>query len=108
MTLSSIDSPAGKTTDLIIGEKIKGVSSGAVAVYAETLSDSQISFVLLNDIDFRKVNQLILKNQMFSIVNTLDNPSKNITESYKFDTGQKLTIYDFGFIQRISGKTAQN
>ena len=47
MTLSSINSAAGKTTDLIIGEKIKGVSSGAVAVYAETLSDSQISFVLL-------------------------------------------------------------
>ena len=107
MTLSSIDSPAGKTTDLIIGEKIKGVSSGAVAVYAETLSDSQISFVLLNDVDFREGESVNFEeSNVQAIVNTLDNPSKNITESYKFNTGQKLTIYDFGFIQRISGKTA--
>ena len=107
MTLSSIDSPAGKTTDLIIGEKIKGVSSGAAAVYAETLSDSQISFVLLNDVDFREGESVNFEeSNIQAIVNTLDNPSKNITESYKFNTGQKLTIYDFGFIQRISGKTA--
>ena len=107
MTLSSIDSPAGKTTDLIIGEKIKGVSSGAVAVYAETLSDSQISFVLLNDVDFREGESVNFEeSNVQAIVNTLDNPSKNITESYKFDSGQKLTIYDFGFIQRVSDKTA--
>ena len=107
MTLSSIDSPAGKTTDLIIGEKIKGVSSGAVAVYAETLSDSQISFVLLNDVDFREGESVNFEeSNVQAIVNTLDNPSKNITQSYKFNTGQKSTIYDFGFIQRISDKTA--
>ena len=107
MTLSSIDSPAGKTTDLIIGEKIKGVSSGAVAVYAETLSDSQISFVLLNDVDFREGESVNFEeSNIQAIVNTLDNPSKNITQSYKFNTGQKSTIYDFGFIQRISDKTA--
>ena len=107
MILSSIDSPAGKTTDLIIGEKIKGVSSGAVAVYAETLSDSQISFVLLNDVDFREGESVNFEeSNIQAIVNTLDNPSKNITQSYKFNTGQKSTIYDFGFIQRISDKTA--
>ena len=107
MILSSIDSPSGKTTDLIIGEKIKGVSSGAVAVYAETLSDSQISFVLLNDVDFREGESVNFEeSNVQAIVNTLDNPSKNITESYKFDSGQKLTIYDFGFIQRISDKTS--
>ena len=107
MILSSIDSPAGKTTDLIIGEKIKGVSSGAVAVYAETLSDSQISFVLLNDVDFREGESVNFEeSNVQAIVNTLDNPSKNITQSYKFNTGQKSTIYDFGFIQRISDKTA--
>ena len=107
MTLSSIDSPAGKTTDLIIGEKIKGVSSGAVALYAETLSDSQISFVLLNDVDFREGESVNFEeSNVQAIVNTLDNPSKNITESYKFDSGQKLTIYDFGVIQRVSDKTA--
>ena len=107
MILSSIDSPSGKTTDLIIGEKIKGVSSGAVAVYAETLSDSQISFVLLNDVDFREGESVNFEeSNVQAIVNTLDNPSKNITQSYKFNTGQKSTIYDFGFIQRIGDKTA--
>jgi len=107
MILSSIDSPSGKTSDLIIGEKIKGVSSGAVAVYAETLSDSQISFVLLNDVDFREGESVNFEeSNVQAIVNTLDNPSKNITQSYKFNTGQKSTIYDFGFIQRIGDKTA--
>ena len=38
ITLSSIDSAAGKTTDMIIGEKISGNSSNAIGVYAERLS----------------------------------------------------------------------
>ena len=107
MTLSSIDSPTGKTTDLILGEKMKGVSSGAVAIYAETLSDSQISFVLLNEVDFKEGETVNFEEaNVQAIVNTLDNPSKNITKSYKFNSGQKSTIYDFGFIQRLSDKTA--
>jgi len=107
MILSSIDSPRGKTSDLIIGEEIRGVSSGAVAVYAETLSDSQISFLLISDVDFKEGESVSFKeSNIQAIINTLDNPSKDITENYKFSTGQKSTIYDFGFIKRLSGKTA--
>jgi hypothetical protein len=105
MILSSIDSPAGKTTDLIIGEKIKGLQSGAVAVVAEILSDSQISFVILNDIGFREGEFVNFEESAVqAVVNTLDNVSKNITGNYSFNTGQKSTIYDFGFIKRLNGR----
>ena len=67
MILSSIDSPAGKTTDLIIGEKIKGVSSGAVAVYAELYQTLKYHFYYLMILILKRVNQLILKNQMFKL-----------------------------------------
>ena len=40
ITLSSIDSAAGKTSDMIIGEKIKGLTSGAIGIYAERISDT--------------------------------------------------------------------
>ena len=105
MILSSIDSPAGKTTDLIVGEKIKGLQSGAVAVVAEILSDSQISFVILNDIGFREGEFVNFEESVVqAVVNTLDNVSKNITGNYSFSTGQKSTIYDFGFIKRLNGR----
>ena len=107
MILSSIDSPAGKTSNLIIGEVVKGVTSGAVAVVAEILSDSQISFLIRNGVDFKEGESVnFQESSIQAIVNTLDNPSKNISSNYKFNSGQKSTIYDFGFIQRISDKTA--
>ncbi len=105
MTLSSIDSPAGKTTDLIIGERVKGVQSGAIAVVAEFLSDSQISFLPLNERGFREGEALNFEeSNVQSIVNSIDNNSKNISKNYKFNSGQRSTIYNFGSIQRLSNK----
>ena len=38
MTLTSLNGPSGKASDLIIGEKLKGQNSGAVAIVAEILT----------------------------------------------------------------------
>ena len=37
--------PSGKTTDLVIGEKLTGQNSGAVAIVSEILTDSQITYI---------------------------------------------------------------
>ena len=101
ITLSSIDSAAGKTTDMIIGEKISGNSSNAVGVYAERISDTQISFIPLNGNEFKEGESVtFVESNIQGIVNTIDVPSKNIVNNYKFNTGQKSTFYNHGFITR--------
>ena len=87
ITLSSIDSAAGKTTDMIIGEKISGNSSNAIGVYAERISDTQISFIPLNGNEFREGESVkFVESNIQAIVNTIDVPSKNIVKNYKFNT----------------------
>ena len=44
--------PSASTADLLVGEKFTGSTSGAVGVVAEKLSDTQISFVRINDFNF--------------------------------------------------------
>ena len=83
ITLSSIDSAAGKTTDMIIGEKISGNSSNAVGVYAERISDTQISFIPLNGNEFKEGESVtFVESNIQGIVNTIDVPSKNIVNNY--------------------------
>ena len=38
MTLTSLNVPSGKTTDLVIGEQFTGQNSGAVAIVVESLT----------------------------------------------------------------------
>ena len=99
--LSAIDGQTGRTEDLIVGEKMKGTQSGAVAIYAEKLSDAQISFVYLNDNRFKTGETInFQESNVGAIANTIDEPSKNISANFSFNTGQKNTIYDHGFITR--------
>ena len=101
ITLSSINSAAGKTTDMIIGEKVRGNTTGAIGIYAERISDTQISFVPLNEIDLKEDESVtFLESNIQAIVNTIDVPSRNVTFNYKFNSGQNLSFYDYGFIQR--------
>ena len=46
--------PSGKTTDLVIGEQFRGQNSGAVAIVAESLTDSQITYITLNETAFEE------------------------------------------------------
>jgi hypothetical protein len=50
--LSSITSSSSTTQELIIGEEIVGQTSGAIALVAEKLTSSQISFVYKNQNTF--------------------------------------------------------
>ena len=86
---------------MIIGEKVRGNTTGAIGIYAERISDTQISFVPLNETDLKE-NETVtfLESNIQAVVNTIDVPSRNVTFNFKFNSGQNLSFYDYGFIQR--------
>ena len=106
-TVTSLDGPTGKTTDLIIGEFIVGETSGARAVYAERLSDTQITYTPRNDINFVEGETLTFaESKVTCVLTTLDTPSKPISKKYKFNNGQKASIYGHSFLVRNPGEKA--
>ena len=107
MTLTSLNGPSGKTTDLVIGEQVKGLSSGAVAIVAESLTDSQITYITQNETAFEEGEVVEFKETSIQgLITTLDNPSRNISSNYTFTNGQKGSFYDYGFITRRSNAKA--
>ena len=104
VTLSSISGKTSTTSDLVIGEQIIGKSSGAVAICAERLTASQISFAYINQNTFKEGESLSFSESGLSaVITALDSPSFNISQNYTFKSGQKGTFYDYGSISRKSG-----
>jgi len=102
MTLSTLNGPTAKTTDLVVGEEITGSNSGAVAIVAEILTDAQISYIQKNTDGFDEGEVVTFgESNVQGVVTTLDNPSRNISTHYSFNTGQRPTFYDYGFIRRL-------
>ena len=101
--LSSISGPSTKTSDLIIGEKFVGQTSGAIGICAERLTDSQISFILKNQNGFKEGETVIFEESRVSaVITTLNSPSSNVSSNFTFGNGQKGTFYDYGYITRKS------
>lgn len=103
LLLSSIGSQSGKTSDLIIGEKIIGQSSGSVAILAERKTDSEIRYVPKNNIPFRIGETLLFEeSNIRCILSSSDSDSNDITTHYSFNSGQKSTFYDYSTIVKKS------
>jgi len=103
VVLSSLTTPSTKNTELIIGEKFVGQTSGAQAICAEKItgSDNEISFIYLNDLSFIPDEVVKFEESGYGgVVSSINISSKNITKSYTFDNGQKETFYDYGKIIR--------
>ena len=101
MTLTSLNVPSGKTTDLVIGELVIGQESGAVAIVSESTTDAQITYITENETAFEEGEIVDFKESSIQgLITTLDNPSKNISSNYTFNTGQRSTFYDYGLITR--------
>lgn len=101
--LSSITTSSTTTLGLVVGELLVGQTSGAVAIYAERLSDSQISFIYKNDISFKEGETVIFQeSNAQAVVTTLSAPSFEISPNYSFTNGQEETFYDYGTIKRKS------
>ena len=101
LTISSLDNQTGKASDLIIGEKIVGSQSNTVAILSEILSETQISFIALNEGEFKDNESISFEeSNTTALVSSLDIPSKNISSNFNFNTGQESTFYNHGFITR--------
>jgi hypothetical protein len=101
VTLSSISGLTNKTGDLLIGEKIIGSVSKAVAIYVQSVNDLSINFVYLNSSAFT-VNETITFQDTGVTANvvSLDSGDSNITSNFTFEPGQKATIYDYSKLIR--------
>ena len=101
VSLLNIISPSTTTSDLLIGERITGQTSGAVAIIAEIVDASTISFVYKNESVFLEGETLDFdESGSTARVSVLTTPSFNVSSNYTFRTGQEETLYSYGSVRR--------
>jgi hypothetical protein len=101
MVLSSLSGSTGTTSDLIIGEEILGQNGNTLAIVAEKLTSSQISFIYQNQNIFKEGETVTFReSNTQAVITTLDSQSFDVSSNYTFSFGQKGTFYDYGFITR--------
>ncbi len=106
-TLSSIVTNTTTTTELIIGEQLIGQSSDAIALVAEKVDGSTISFLYQNENLFKEGETVSFQESGASaVISTLNSPSFNISPNYTFRDGQESTFYNYGVIKRKSDASA--
>ena len=105
-TLDSITLPAGLNLDTssILGEKIVGSSSGALAQVVTRSSATKVEIVYLNSSKF--VVGEICTFEESSITSVIQVVSKgnfqDVTSNYDLDKGQRDQFYDYSRIQRTN------
>jgi hypothetical protein len=105
--LTTISGPSSKTSDLIIGERFVGQTSGSVALVAERLNDTQISFIYLNDIGFKEGETVIFEeSDVQSLIGVLNSPSAKISNNFKYKNGQNGSYYGYGSVVRNTNSAA--
>ena len=78
-----------------------------MAIVAESTTDAQITYITQNETAFDEGEIVDFKeSNIQGLITTLDNPSKNISSNYTFNTGQRGTFYDYGFITRKANAKA--
>ena len=104
LTLTAFSGPSGNSSDLIIGEKITGLTNNAVALIAEKPSATTIGIVLLNENLF-DANEVIKteKSGITALITASTLGDRNITNQYLLNSNIKPTYYDFSFIERKKG-----
>ena len=101
ITISALNGPTGKTSDLVVGERIVGADSGAVAIYAERISDSQITYIPENTVPFKEGEFIKFEeSKIEGTVAVLTTTSKNVTSAFTFNNNQQGSFYDYSFLQR--------
>ena len=109
LTLDSLTGPTGKTADLVIGEKVKGKISNACGLMAESVTNSQITFIPQNEINFKEGETVLFEESLVEgVVTTIDASSFDITASFDSENGQKEDFYNYSIIRRKSDAKAPN
>ena len=101
MTVGSLDGPTSSTNDLIIGEEIKGESSGARGIYMVRKTDVSLNFIYLNNNTFED-GEIVSFDQsgLTAILTSTSTTARNITSDFTFATGQRGTFYNYSSIVR--------
>ena len=106
VSLININSTSTTTGELILGESFIGQSSGANGILAEKLTSAQISYLSKNDKQFVEGETVTFQETgITAVVSVLTSESFDISQNYKFRTGQESTFYDQGRIVIKEGKS---
>ena len=101
MTLQTMTTQSTTTSDLVVGEQVRGAVSGAIGIVAEKLDDITISIAYKNDFIF-EISETVtfVESGATAVISGMNAPSFDVSSNYKFQTGQELTFYDHGRIKR--------
>ena len=104
LTLTAYSGPSGNNSDLIVGEKITGLDSNAVALVVEKPNVTTLGIVFLNQNIFN-VGETVKaeRSGVTAILTATTSGDLNITNEFVLHTNQKPTYYDFSFIERKKG-----
>ena len=109
MALTQLNGPSATTGDMIVGELMIGQTSGAVAVFAEVKDTSTVRYLPKNNFKFIEGESVeFQESSITGGVSSLDTTSFNISSNYTFSSGQKNTVYDYGFLKRTADSSAPN
>lgn len=105
VTLTSISGPTQSTSDFILGEKIVGSSTKAVARIVSAISSTQFEIVYLNEKVFSLGETITAEvSKVGSTCANIGPSDKNITNDYILDNGQRSSYYDYGRIILKKGR----
>jgi len=101
LTLSSFSGPSNINSDFIIGEEIRGKSSGAVGLVVSRKDTDKLEYVHLNTFKF-SIGEVIVgkESSIEAIVSVKVRGSKNVSDNYFLDDGQRDTLYDYSRLVR--------
>ena len=104
VTLTAISGPAQTTADFILGERLVGESSKAVALLLSVVNSQKIEVVYLNERRFA-VNELISADEsgVTASPTNVGIADKEVTGNYLVDDGQRKSFYDYGRVIRKKG-----
>ena len=101
INLTSITNLTGTTSDLLVGEVLKGARSGAIAIVATKETASKITVLYKNDLRFKEGESLTFaESNTTAVVSTLESNSFDVSANYTYESGQEPTFYDYGRINR--------
>ena len=101
VALTTYDGPSGNNSDLIVGEKITGLDSKAVALVVEKPNVTTLGIIFLNQNTFNIGEKIRTdKSDITALVSATTTGDRNITNQYSLNSNIKPTFYDYSFIQR--------
>ena len=106
-TITAIKNTSGTTAGFIIGERITGQNSGAIAIVAEKINDLTLGYFMQNGLEFNEGEPIIAtESASEAVVSTLTEPSFDVTKGYEWKRGQENTFWDYGRVVRKIKTTA--